>query len=86
MQVWPAPRSAGNHARHIGAIPAAIDDDVVVDGARQVAGREIDTMSTLVNQSFRNYNTGDMNAADSMRTLAGSASSASSVLNRLSGI
>jgi len=51
-----------------------------------VASREIDTMSALVNQSFRNYNTGDTNAADSMRTLAGSASSTSSVLSRLTGI
>jgi uncharacterized protein YukE len=50
------------------------------------ANTEIDTMSNLVNQSFRNYNTGDTNAADSMRTVANSASSTSSVLSRLSGI
>lgn len=57
-----------------------------IQNQMSTASREIDTMSTLVNQSFRNYNTGDTNAADTMRTLAGSASSTSGVLNRLSGI
>lgn len=50
------------------------------------ANQEIDVMSTLVNQSFRNYNTGDTNAADSMRAVANSASSTSGILSRLSGI
>lgn len=50
------------------------------------ANQEIDVMSTLVNQSYRNYNTGDTNAADSMRAVANSASPTSAVLGRLSGI
>lgn len=50
------------------------------------ANQEIDTMSALVNQSYRNYSSGDTNAADSIRTVASNASSTSSVLSRLSGI
>jgi uncharacterized protein YukE len=50
------------------------------------ASQEIDVMSTLINQSFQNYSTGDTNAADSLRTLASGAGSSSAVLNRLGGL
>ena len=50
------------------------------------ASHEIDTMSTLVNQSYSNYNTGDANAASSLRTVASNASGLSSTLSRLNGV
>ena len=51
----------------------------------QQANRELDIMSQLVNDSFRNYNTGDTNAAQSIRTLAGSVDAGGAVLGRLTG-
>jgi hypothetical protein len=51
-----------------------------------VASREIDVMSDLVNKSFQNYGSGDTQVSDTLRTLAGNASSTNSVLSRLGGI
>ncbi len=48
-----------------------------------VASNQLDTMSNLVNQSHSNYNTGDSQSADSLKTLSSSAGS--SVFNRLTG-
>src|SRR5690349_13363265 len=44
-----------------------------------VAGREIDVMSDLVNKSQQNYNSGDSQVSDTLRTLAGNAGNTSSV-------
>lgn len=57
-----------------------------LQGQMTTASREIDTMSNLVNQSFKNYGSGDSNAASTLRTLASSASASSGVLGRLTGI
>lgn len=49
------------------------------------ASRELDTMSTLVNQSRGNYDSGDSTVASSLGTLANEAQGNGSVLARLSG-
>jgi uncharacterized protein YukE len=50
------------------------------------ASREIDVMSNLVNSSFRNYGSGDDQVSQTLRSLANSAGSSNSVLNRLGGV
>lgn len=50
------------------------------------ANKEINTMSTLVNQSWKNYQSGDTQAADTMKQVASSANSTSSTLSRLGAV
>lgn len=52
----------------------------------QQANQEIDTMSQLVNSSFQNYNSGDTQAASSIKSLTGSVDAGGAVLGRLTGI
>lgn len=51
-----------------------------------LASREIDVMSDLVNKSSQNYGSGDSQVSESLRAVANSAGSTSSVLTRLGGI
>jgi len=51
----------------------------------KAANTELDTMSELVNNSARNYNTGDQNAAQSIRNLGGQIDAGGAVLGRLTG-
>jgi uncharacterized protein YukE len=50
------------------------------------ASKEIDTMSNLVSQAFKNYQSGDSQAADTMKQVASSANSTSSTLQRLGAV
>nr|WP_205215361.1 hypothetical protein [Amycolatopsis albispora] len=51
-----------------------------------LAVRELDTMSSLVNQSFHNYGSGDADVAQQLHSVSSLASDAGgSVLGRLSG-
>ena len=51
-----------------------------------LASRELDTMSQLVNQSQQNYGSGDSQSAQSIKTLSSSVSAGGSVLSRLNNI
>ena len=51
----------------------------------QKANQELDVMSNLVNQSFHNYNTGDAQVADTLRSVNNTAQSGGAVFNRLVG-
>ncbi|HEX3590458.1 MAG TPA: hypothetical protein VHV74_12575 [Pseudonocardiaceae bacterium] len=52
----------------------------------QTASQELDTMSSLVNNSFHNYGSGDATVASSLKSLSGSVDAGGAVLNRLTGI
>ncbi|GAB2952878.1 WXG100 family type VII secretion target [Micromonospora sp. NPDC003197] len=72
-------RYAGNQATAFWQLQNRLQESM------RVAARELETMSGLVNQSFRNYDTGDWTVADSLKGLAGAVGEGSSVLNRLAG-
>lgn len=73
-------RYEGNQARAFWQLYNQIQDDV------KIASRELDTLSSLVNQSFRNYGTGDESVASDLTSVANATSGAhADVLGRLSG-
>ncbi|BCL12535.1 WXG100 family type VII secretion target [Micromonospora sagamiensis] len=72
-------RYAGNQATAFWQLQGRLQESM------RVASRELQTMSGLVNESFRNYNTGDVTAADSLRNLSGAVGEGSPVLSRLAG-
>jgi hypothetical protein len=47
------------------------------------ANTELDTMSELVNNSYRNYGSGDSQVASSLKSLAGNVDAGGAVLGRL---
>jgi len=49
------------------------------------ASKELDTMSTLVNQSFHNYGSGDADVSSTFSTLGNQAGAGGAVLSRLVG-
>ncbi len=51
----------------------------------KIASRELATMSNLVNESARNYDSGDTDAAQSLTVLSNQVGEGSSILSRLSG-
>jgi hypothetical protein len=51
----------------------------------KVAGNELDTMSNLVNESFRNYGTGDATVAQSLTSLSNNVDAGGAVFGRLTG-
>lgn len=51
----------------------------------QAASKELDTMSTLVNQSYHNYGSGDAETHQSFTSVANQAAAGGQVLSRLVG-
>lgn len=51
----------------------------------QQASNELDTMSSLVNNSFQNYGSGDSQVASSLKSLSGTVDAGGAVLGRLTG-
>jgi uncharacterized protein YukE len=49
------------------------------------ASTELDTMSNLVNNSFKNYGSGDSTVASNLKSLAGTVDAGGAVLGRLTG-
>lgn len=72
-------RYAGNQANAFWQLQTRLQESM------RVAARELQTMSGLVNDSFRNYDTGDLQVADSLQGLSGAVGEGSSILTRLAG-
>jgi len=72
-------RYAGDQATAFWNLHTRLQEDMTT------AGKELDTMSNLVNQSFHNYGSGDAQVADTLRSVANSADAGGQVLNRLVG-
>ena len=72
-------RYTGNQATAFWQLHVRLQEDM------KVANRELATMSNLVNESARNYNTGDTTVADSLKGLSNAAGSGSAIISRLAG-
>jgi uncharacterized protein YukE len=72
-------RYTGNQATAFWQLHTRLQEDM------KIASRELQTMSNLVSESARNYNTGDSNVADSLTGLSHQVGNGSSVLSRLAG-
>ena len=72
-------RYAGNQATAFWQLQNRLQESM------RTASRELQTMSGLVNESFRNYDSGDVAAAESLRGLTGAVGEGSVVLARMSG-
>lgn len=72
-------RYTGNQATAFWQLHLRLQEDM------KIANRELEAMSNLVNESARNYDSGDTTVAESLKGLSNSVGAGSSVLSRLSG-